>query len=258
MPNIILDLSVDRVDLVNEGANSAAFIRLYKGKEVVSDMNFEELLAKMKPENADIVRAEIARAKEEVPAETADELKEAKDALETSVSELEKAKDSLKGVEEELAKAKETTSEVSEEEVLKGLDPAVQEIFKSIKAQKEAAETIAKALTEQKATDEAIAKSKELVNLPVEEAKLVELAKSVSDEVFEVLKAASVAIGESDLLIEKGKGKGDNAGTDAWTRIEKKADAIVLTDKITKEHAIKRVIQESPELYREYLNGGAN
>ena len=55
MPYILEDLVIDRVDLVDEGANSAAFIELYKRKEQ-SKMNFEEILSKMKPEHAKVIQ----------------------------------------------------------------------------------------------------------------------------------------------------------------------------------------------------------
>ena len=54
MPNIIVGLVVDRVDFVDEGANSAAFIKMYKRREK-DDMDLEEVLAKLKPEHAEVV-----------------------------------------------------------------------------------------------------------------------------------------------------------------------------------------------------------
>ncbi|NLI59428.1 MAG: hypothetical protein GX387_13150 [Clostridium sp.] len=251
MPNLLMDLVVDRVDLVDEGANSAAFIKLYKRKEMETGMDFNEIISKLKPEHAEIIQAEIIKAKTEVPEEVAKELSDTKIELETTKAELENFK-------EEVKKSKEPAQEENFEEVLKSLDPAVQKVFKSLQAQKEAAEQVAKQLNEQKEEEEAIAKAKALKALPVEEDKLVQVVKGVSDDVYEILKSAAKVLEESDIFEEVGKGKGDAGTVDAWSRIEKKAGEIAKRDGITVEKAIGVVINENPELYKEYLNGGAN
>ena len=249
VPNLLIDLVVDRVDLVDEGANSAAFIKLYKRKGMETGMDFNEIISKLKPEHAEIIQAEVAKAKAEVPAEVAAELSDTKEALEKSKAELEKIK-------EEVKKSKEPAQEENFEEVLKSLDPAVQKVFKSLQAQKEAAEQVAKQLTEQKEEEEAIKKAKALKALPVEEEKLVQVVKGISDDVYEILKSAAKVLEESDIFEEVGKGKGGADSTDAWSKIEKKADEIAKRDGITKEKAIGVVINENPELYKEYLSGG--
>ena len=248
MPNLLIDLVVDRVDLVDEGANSAAFIKLYKRKEMETGMDFNEIISKLKPEHAEVIQAELAKAKAEVPEEIAKELSDTKVELETLKVELEKFK-------EEAKKSKEPVQEENFEEVLKNLDPAVQKVFKSLQAQKEAAEQIAKQLQEQKEEEEAIAKARALKALPVEEEKLVQVVKGVSDDVYEILKSAAKALEESILFEEIGKS--DTGTIDAWSKIEKKAEEIAKRDGITVEKAISVVINENPELYKEYLSGGA-
>lgn len=214
-------------------------------------MDFNEIISKLKPEHAEIIQAEIAKAKAEVPAEVATELSDTKEALEKSKAELEKIK-------EEVKKSKEPAQEENFEEILKNLDPAVQKVFKSLQAQKEAAEQVAKQLTEQKEEEEAIAKAEALKALPVEEDKLVQVVKGISDDVYEILKSAAKVLEESEIFKEVGKGKGEASSADAWSRIEKKAGEIAKRDGITVEKAISVVINENPELYKEYLNGGAN
>jgi len=249
VPNLLMDLVVDRVDLVDEGANSAAFIKLYKRKEMEADMDFNEIISKLKPEHAEIIQAELAKAKTEVPEEIAKELSDTKTELETTKAELEKFK-------EEVKKSKEPAQEENFEEVLKSLDPAVQKAFRSLQSQKEAAEQIAKQLTEQKEEEEAIAKAKSLKALPVEEEKLIQVVKGISDDVYEILKSAAKVLEESDIFEEVGKGKGDASTIDAWSKIEKKAKEVAKRDGITVEKAIGVVINENPELYKEYLSGG--
>lgn len=261
VPNLLLDLTVDRVDLVDEGANSEAFIKLYKRKENEQVMELQEILAKMKPEHAQVVQDAIAKAKAEVPETTAEELAKAKGDLATANEALAKAKADAEAAEakvKELECAKKSEATDNMDEVIKSLDPAVQEVFKSIKAQKEAAEEVVRKMNEQMIEQEAIAKAKELKALPVEEAKLVAVMKGASAEVFDILKAANAAIENSGLLDEVGKSKKGSDGTDAWSKIEKKADEIAKRDAVTKQKAIATAIKENPELYREYLSGGAN
>jgi len=263
MPNLVLDLEVNRVDLVDEGANSAAFIKLYKRKERDTTMEFEEILKAMKPEHAEAIRAEIAKAKGEVPETVSIELTKAKEDIAKAAEDLKLANDAKKIAElkaENLEKEKKSAGTCTdEEEIMKSLDPAVQNIFKSIKLQKEAAEIVVKQMNEQKLTDEAIAKAKELKSLPVDEAKLVEIVKGASTEVYEVLKAANAAIETGATFDEVGKSRGNNDAADAWSRIEKKAEEfITVDDKLTKQQAITKTIKANPDLYREYLKGGAN
>lgn len=250
MPNLMLDLEVDRVDLVDEGANSEAAIRLYKRKENDTIMGFEDIIAKMKPEHAEVIKSALQKV-------TAD-LATAKTELEVATTDLAKTKEELSVATTEVAKMKEAASEEpSTEDVIKNLDPAVQDVFKSLKAQKEAAEAVVKQLNDKKLEDEAIAKAKELKGLPVEETKLVAVVKSVSDDVYDVLKAASAAIESSDMFTEVGKANTES-DSDAWSKIEKKAVELSETAKISKQKAIAHVIKDNPDLYREYLKGGAN
>ena len=244
MPSLLLDLEVDRVDLVDEGANSAAFIKLYKRKESNQPMTFEEMLAKLKPEHAELVREEVEKARAEVPEATEQDIVKLRADLATAAEQL-----------EIVSKAKPV--EPTMEEVIKSLDPAVQEVFKSLQTQKEAAEEVLKQMRAKEVEEVAITKAKELKSIPVAEDKLVSVVKGVSDEVFEVLKAAAKAI-ETGVLEEIGKGKGEESNGDAWAKIEKKAEEIEKRDSITKAHAVKKAIKEFPELYREYLEGGAN
>lgn len=247
MPSLILDLVVDRVDLVDEGANSEAFIKLYKRKENETTMSVEEILAKMKPEHAEVIREEIAKAKGEVPEAIATELAKAKQDYTELLAE------------HEVAKAA-TVVEPDFEEVLKNADPVVQEVFKSLNAQKQAAEEATRQLLEKTKHEEAVAKAKELKALPVEEDKLVQVIKSASPEVVEVLKAAATALDNSEIFEEVGKSKpaGASDANTAWAKIEKKAGEIEARDSVTKAKAISIAIKENPDLYREYLDGGAN
>ena len=122
MPNLLLDLVVDRVDLVDEGANSAAFIKLYKRKERTREMKFEEIIKQLKPEHAEVIRAELEKAKNEIPSEVSKELNDLRDI-----------KQELDNVKQELAKTKkQDTGEENIEDIIKKLDDPIQRVFKSM------------------------------------------------------------------------------------------------------------------------------
>lgn len=282
MPYILEDLVIDRVDLVDEGANSAAFIELYKRKEQ-SKMNFDEILSKMKPEHAKVIQEtlnavtnDLTKAKEDLTTVTAER--------DNASQDLAKAKDDLKAVNEDLAKAKSELKKrdesddtdgkddgkdggddtkkansgaaFDEAEVVKGMPKEAREIFQKMQAQKNAAEEELRKAKEAEKDAKAIAKAKELKAIPVEQDKLVDILKRADADLIGILEIVNAAV-EGVVLNEVGKGRSTES-TDAWSRIEKKADEIVTRDSVTKAKAISTVITENPELYREYLQGGAN
>jgi hypothetical protein len=260
MPYELLDLVVDRVDLVDEGANSAAFIELYKRKEKSEPMDFNEILSKMKPEHAEVVSkafedkdAELAKARDDLSAATQE--------LADKTSALTEANDALAKANAELETLKSNEpAGASEEELLKSMPEGARELFQKMRAQKEAAEEQVRKAAEEQAEAEAVAKAAGLKAIPVEQSKLVGIVKSCTPEMMEVLTLANNAI-EAAVLGEVGKNKGNGAATgtaDAWEQIEKKAQEIAERDGVTKEKAISKAVQENPDLYREYLEGGAN
>lgn len=287
MPYELQDLVVNRVDLVDEGANSAAFIELYKRKERVEPMDFEEILSKMKPEHAEVIQkafdakdADLSKAREDLSAaqnsitdkDTA--LTEANDALAKANAELEtlKAKGdscSCDGEADENGTCKscgkpKKSAAFDETETLKAMPEAARAMFLKMRAQKEAAEEQVRKSNEEKAEAEAVAKAASLKAIPVEQEKLVGILKSCTPEVAELLVTINKAI-ESTVLDEVGKNVGNgaalagsaSASDEAWSKLEKKAEEIAKRDSVTKEKAMATVITENPELYREYLNGGA-
>lgn len=268
MPYILEDLVIDRVDLVDEGANSAAFIEVFKRKE--QTMNFSEILSKMKPEHASVIQQELDTVKEE--------LTKANNENETLTADLSKAREENEQLKEDVAKAKskECTCDgeadehgickscgkpkkgvgFDEAEVLKAMPEAAREAFLKMRAQKEAAEEQVRKAAEEKLEAEAVAKAATMKSLPVEQKELVEILKNCDPKIIEVLSAASAAI-DSVVLEEIGKGKSGQADSDAWAKIETKATEIESRDNVTKQKAIAIAIKENPDLYRDYLNGGA-
>jgi hypothetical protein len=284
MPYELQDLIVDRVDLVDEGANSAAFIELYKRKETSKSMDFEEILGLMKPEHASVIKG-VVEAKDADIAKARGDLDVASQSLADKEVELTAANEALAKANTELETLKAKTCECGgeagedgnckdchrpkksasfdETETLKAMPEHIREAFLKMRAQKEAAEEQIRKANAEKAEAEAVAKAATLKAIPVEQSKLVDIIKSCSPEVVELLTTINGAI-EATVLEEVGKNKGNGAVTsgsnssdEAWDKLEKRADEIAKRDNITKEKAMSKVLSENPELYREYLNGGA-
>lgn len=263
MPYLLDDLIVNRVDLVDEGANSAAFIELYKRKERGDTMELKDIIAKMMPEHASVVQAEIDRLAEEVT-ETKESLVEAMTERDAASEALTKAKETLEAANDELATAKSELEALKangtafdEEETLKTMPEEARELFTKMKAQKDAAEEAVRKAKEAEAQAEAVAKAAELKALPIEQQKLVGVLKGASPELLEVLTTINAAV-DSSVLGEVGKNNQGTVGTDAWDKIEAKAAEIVKAKGVSKAKAISLAVEENPDLYKEYLKGGAN
>lgn len=265
MPYLLEDLIVNRVDLVDEGANSAAFIELYKRKERGEKMDLKDIIAKMTPEHATVVQAEIDKLSEEVT-KTKESLIEVTTERDAASEALSKAKETLDAANDELATAKSELDALKangtafdEEETLKSMPDEARELFTKMKAQKEAAEEAVRKAKEAEANAEAIAKAAELKALPIEQDKLVGVLKGASKELLEVLTTINAAV-DSAVLGEVGKSNPGTGATsnDAWDKIEAKAAEIVKAKGISKAKAITQAVEENPDLYKEYLKGGAN
>lgn len=264
MPCLLEGLVIDRVDLVDEGANSAAAITLFKRKEQNQAMGIKEILEKMKPEHAAIIQEELDRLNADVTksAEVVterDTLKSANEKLTKANEDLTKANNALDA---EIKKHKgDAAAEPSMEEIMKNLSPEVREFITKLNDQKVAAEVAVRKAAEAEAEATAVAKAATLKALPLEQSKLVGIIKGASPEILELLTTLNAAM-ESTALGEVGKaspnGGGKNPAADAWAKIEKKADEIVKTDKVSKAKAISMAVEQNPDLYKEYLEGGAN
>jgi len=288
MPYFLEDLVVDRVDLVDEGANSAAFIELYKRKERSATMDIKEILSKMKPEHSAVIQAEfdklsdeVTKAKEDLATvtterdtvkqdlvKTKEDLKAANEDKERAESELETLKAKLpdectcdgeadeNGMCKACGKSKKKVA-FDEEETLKSMPAEVRAVFIKMRTQKEAAEEEVRKAKEAEKQAEAVAKAAELKALPIETEKLVGVLKNCSADMVDVLTTINAAI-EGTVLDEVGKSNAGSKGADAWSKIEAKADEIAKRDSVTKQKAVSIAIKENPELYKEYLQGGAN
>ena len=273
MPTLLQGLEINRVDLVDEGANSAAFIEIYKRKEQSNTMEIKEILEKMNPEHATVIQAELDKLNG-VVAKSVDDLKATQDQLKATTDENNKTKEDLKKTEDDLKTANDACAKAQDElktakgggvsfdeaEVLKSMPEGARELFTKMKAQKDAAEETLRKAKEAEANAEAVAKAASLKALPVDQDKLLGILKGASPELLDVLTSVNTAMEEA-VLGEVGKGKPGHASVtsdDAWKDIEKKADEVAKASGISKAKAVTQVVNENPDLYKKYLEGGAD
>lgn len=247
--NWLVDIDYNRVDLVKEGANSQAHIKLFKSKGE-NGMDIKDILAKMKPEHAAAIN-QVIKAKDDEIANMADDKKKLEDEVDT-----------LKKASEE-----DTPAEQTEEEILKSVkDPAVKQLLETQIAKAKAAEEAVRIAKAKELETEAIAKAKEVPNLGAEEVKLAEVYKKLKDvdaelceDVFGIFKAASAMVAEGGVLSEVGKSAtgeeqtGGGSEEAAWSKIEQAATEVAKSRGLSQTMAISAVIKERPELYNEYI-----
>ena len=259
MATKLKSLKIDRVDLVPEGANSAAFITLYKGKEG-KPMEFEEILEKMKPEHAEVIKSKFD-AIEAGKAELEEELAKAKAENEELAKAAESDDDKSDDAAEDVAKETSGTTSFDEDEtLLKSLPPELQGFVAKMRQQKEAAEEVAKAAIAREKHSEAVAKASELKSLPIEESKLIDFIEKSSEETVDMLTAIAKAI-DTTVLVEAGSNEQSEfskSADQAWNKLDAKAAAIAEERGVTKAKGMAIALEEYPELYKEYLEGGAN
>ena len=275
MATKLKSLKINRVDLVPEGANSAAFVTLYKGKEGKS-MEYEEILEKMKPEHAEVIKAkfaEVLKEKEDAEAEAEEAKAEAEKAKKSECAKADVCPkcgknpcvcddddSDDKSVDKSDTKTEGTTSFDEDETLLKSLPEELQSFVAKMRQQKEAAEEVAKAAIARERHAEAVAKANDLKALPIATNELVEFIEKANEETVDMLSAIAKAI-DSTVLAETGSndsGTFSKSSGDAWAKLEEKAAEIAKERGITKAKGMSAAIDEFPELYREYLEGGAN
>lgn len=249
----MVDITYDRVDLVKEGANSQAYIKLLKSKGG-NTMDLEQILAGMKPEHAEVVKAALA-TKDTAVAEAVEKAKQAEEAAAKAAEEVEKAKSNQAPV-----------PGTSEEEILKSVkDPAVKALLETQIAKTKAAEEEVRKSRDAEATREAVAKAKEVSGIGAEEEQLAGIYKKLKavdpalcEDVFGIFKAAS-AVKEDQPFTPVGKSTAGVSYTsqnedEAWGKIEEVAKTIASEEKISQAAAVTKAIAEHPDLYQAYLD----
>lgn len=247
----LTDIEFDRVDLVDEGANSEAFIKLYKNKGGKSMSKVSEILKTLKEEDAKIIETELNKAKE-MPKEDDKDKKISNLQAEIARYKKEAPKDINKSKESE------------EKELMKGASPELKAYLEKRNKEMEETKLEIKKMKEREFEKEAVSKAKTVTNIAVKNSVLADIYKrcmateddKLAEDVFEVFKTADKVIKEgSELFKEKGSTEG-NVDNTAWGKVESQAVELAKSKSISKEQAITEVLQSDPELYAQYQKEG--
>lgn len=237
----LFDLDITRVALCNQGANTRAYIMLTKRKEKFDMPKFatyEELIAAMEPEAVELIKSHV------------DTL------LKTKDTELSAVKEQLTSAETELKKAKtipEPAEPTSDEDIYKGMSPELRERF-------EKQQQLITELMQNAQNAEADRRYDVVKAIPCEEAKLKAVLKTISPEIFDVLKAAAAAIEKSTLNdgigsdVEGTIAKGTTS-QQAYDELDKLAKSISKNGEMTYEAAFTQACIDNADLYSTYTKG---
>lgn len=268
MAKKLKNLVITKVALVDEGSCSAAHIKLFKRKEGGNTMNFEEILKSLTPEQQATVKAEMAKKALCPICGKADGECTCKADMEEAQKSCKNLKKEKENLETELSKAKGVDPNASEEELLKNVDPAIRAILEKSRKEAAANAAIVKKMKEDSDKAEALAKAKEVNLIGAKEedltsvlVKLKNTDDKLAEDVFGILKAANAVIAKGEDITKSHGTNQDPENVDdlekardaAWTKIEKAADAIAKSRKISQSAAITAVIDEQPDLYDAYV-----
>lgn len=252
--NYMDNIDYDRVDLVKEGANSKAHIKIIKQRGGIT-MDLDKILAALQPEHRSVIEKAL-KDKEDAATAEADKAKKAEEDAAAAKDEVEKLK----------SQAPLPTGQ-SEEDIVKSIkDPAVRALMESQIAKTKVAEEQVRKARETALEGEAIAKAKEVPGIGAEEAvlagvykKLKAVDEQLCTDVFGIFKAASNLVTEgSGAFTETGsvaRTTGVSKSSDAiWAEIETIGKSIKGDNKaMTLTTAVSKALEQNPQLYAQYV-----
>lgn len=264
MPTKLKDLKIDRVDLVDKGANPDAHILLFKRKGDEGVMKFEEIMKKLTPEQQTAVMEEINKAK------GADMTPEEKKKKEAEMAAMGKMKDDLAKRDqevkdltakvEELTKSKTGDGEGDDKDIFKGLNPEVKKYLEDMKKEADAAKAIVKAMEETRLIEQYTSVAKSFNALPIKAEEFGPVLKSFAQadkdsyaKLEAMLKSFNEAVSKGALFKELGTSSSNSA--DPYAKMEAKAQELVQKSStpLSKEQAMVQIMRTEPELYNDYI-----
>lgn len=281
MPIKLKNLIVDRVDLVGQGDNPQAHIALFKRKQEEEENETPSWVSSILDGIAKLVGKEGEKEQmgvkdkdpivieeekvNKVEGETeVDRLKTRIAELEAQLAETKKAEEEMPKdeEEEEMPKKEKPMDDEEEDEVIKGLPESVQNMLRKAQERAEKAENIAKEIQDKQEIAKYVDVAKQFPSLITTPETFGPILKNIAKNnkedfatVEAVLKAANALLEENNILMkELGSGEGTE-GTDknAWNTVEGKAKALMEKDgTLSKERAIKKVLEMNPSMYAEY------
>lgn len=235
--------------LIKEGERLNKILELLNTK-FENEKNIEEIITKMEisEEAKEAIKGALKLLyayKDEIPPEIIAEL--------TKLLGLEYAEPQYPPPAEQ---QKEKEEEEEEEEKKESESPVIKEqIEKIMKENQELKERLQKEIRERKIKDALLMIEKDLSHLPEKGENLAKILVELEERIPEYypnllkfLKGYSEAVKE----LTKEIGTSNEPHTNTWAKIEALAKELMQKEKITKEQAIAKVLEQNPYLYEEY------
>lgn len=292
MPHKLKALKIDRVDLVDKGANQAAHVLLFKRDGVEKAKTLQEILdAKEKLEEAYEDRWKITNAFIE-SLESCSEIDDAEERLriimasasqyvrmmkpvketleeedvymtEEEIKKLQQEKDdAVKRAEEAEAELAKRDASTGEDDIWKGVPESVRKRFEEQQKETEVAKALAAAERDNRIKQEAIAKAAGYESLPVNPDDDWQVFKAIDamDEghakrIYELFKAGDANLASTVVTKEKGTGGGDQAsGRSTYDEIQRLVDETIQksSGQVKYDDALNQVFRQHPDLYKRY------
>lgn len=231
-------LKIDRVDLVDKGANQAAHVMLFKRDETQE--------ANMPPEKKEITQADM----DELTARVEALMKDHDDALKRA-----------EAAEGEVAKRDAAEKEAGEQDIWKNVHPEVRKQFEEQKAEITLAKAAAQLERDERVKQTSIQKAASYKYLPVnpdddwEVFKAIDgLDTKVSSRIYELFSAGNTNLEKAIPTVERGSGGDGDVTRTAYDEINRLAASVVSKSSNTVDHntAVQQVLRENPNLYKAY------
>jgi hypothetical protein len=250
MTKKLTHLVIDRVDLVDRGANPDAHITLAKREE----QDPSGTRARTEPSaDLSVDKSDPSTGGERMSDEQKDDVQkhtELEEKLEAETKARADAEAKIAELEGELAEAKKSAeaSDESEDEVMKSLPEDVRKRIEDAEARAQEAERIAKAERETRLDGEYVAKAGKLDKLSLEADKFGPMLRKVAEqdaetaaEIERVLTAANESLSKSELF--KSIGDGSAVVGDAEAKLDAMAKKYADDHKVSYAKAYDTVIQ---------------
>lgn len=232
MATRLTELIIDRVDLVDKGANPEAHVTLYK-RDCGGRMKSEKTKGEYVPDEED---DDMEKRDNQARDSKIDDIAKRLDEVTAANEAIAKANADLKAENESLAErvAKAEASAASDRDQLAFL--------KGLRETEEA---------------QGIAKECGMEASDTNVGLIRKMRSALTPEEFDSWKATMVAkrvqVDEA-LTVSKGHSADAPASGKAWDTISKRADALMEAEKIAKADAVVKVCEADPKLYQQYIN----
>lgn len=220
-------------------------------KEGVEQMPFEEFLNSLPKEQRELVENAIEAAKTEA----------AKEARAQAEAEFEQTKNEMQATINDLQNQLQNANNTSDDEeiLLANADPKLRAMLEAARKREQEAQAALNAIKEKEELNQFKASLEKLDKLPVNAEEMAPILRNLAkndkegyDKLYALLQAANNCMEAGAVFNTNGSKTTD--GLTAWDKIQNKVKEIKNSNpSLTEAQAFKKVLEDNPDLYNEYL-----